>query len=182
VLLLTLSLFFALNRHRASANALRDAFNVIYPGKIECDIVDIFTQYGPFWPYNDYVGLYKIMAEYSWMWGAFYEFGETDVGFEMNQCLMELLCFDAFTECLERTFPSTGRRADMVVSVHPLCQDLPLKILAYLDSERKSRNLDMRTTPFCTVVTDLAGAHPTWFHAGYVFSCEFTNDSSVAMF
>jgi hypothetical protein len=49
--------------HRASANALKDAFDSLYPGKIQCDIVDIFTDYGPFWPFNDYVGLYKFMAE-----------------------------------------------------------------------------------------------------------------------
>ena len=29
--------------HRASANALRDAFDVLHPGKIQCDIVDIYT-------------------------------------------------------------------------------------------------------------------------------------------
>lgn len=40
--------------HRASANALRDAFDVLHPGKIQCDIVDIYTDYGPF-PYNSYV-------------------------------------------------------------------------------------------------------------------------------
>ena len=40
--------------HRASANSLRDAFDVLHPGKIECDIVDIYTDYGP-WPYNSYV-------------------------------------------------------------------------------------------------------------------------------
>jgi hypothetical protein len=40
--------------HRASANALRDAFEVLHPGKITCDIVDIYTDYGP-WPYNSYV-------------------------------------------------------------------------------------------------------------------------------
>lgn len=49
--------------HRASANALRDAFDSLYPRKIQCDIVDIFTDYGPMWPFNDYVGLYKFMAE-----------------------------------------------------------------------------------------------------------------------
>jgi 1,2-diacylglycerol 3-beta-galactosyltransferase len=52
----------------------------------------------------------------------------------------------------------------MVVSVHPLCQDLPLKILSSLDSDGKSRLPEARKTPFCTVVTDLAGAHPTWFN------------------
>lgn len=61
--------------HRASANALRDAFNVLhetepkrFPTPIHCDIVDIYTDYGPFFPYNQYVGLYKIMAEYDFLW------------------------------------------------------------------------------------------------------------------
>jgi len=61
--------------HRASANALRDAFNVLhetepnrFPIPIHCDIVDIYTDYGPFFPYNQYVGLYKIMAEYDFLW------------------------------------------------------------------------------------------------------------------
>ena len=45
--------------HRASANALRDAFNVLhetepdrFPLKIHCDIVDIYTEYGPFFKTN----------------------------------------------------------------------------------------------------------------------------------
>lgn len=57
--------------HRASANALRDAFDSLYPGKIQCDIVDIFTDYGPMWPFNDYVGLYKFMAEVTFLFFSF---------------------------------------------------------------------------------------------------------------
>lgn len=55
--------------HRASANALRDAFRVLhesdpaaFPVPISCDIVDIYTDYGGMFPYNQYVALYKIMA------------------------------------------------------------------------------------------------------------------------
>jgi hypothetical protein len=70
--------------HRASANALRDALDTLYPRKFECDIVDIYTDYGPFWPYNDYVGMYKLMAKYSWMWDVFYKFGETGNVLKMN--------------------------------------------------------------------------------------------------
>lgn len=58
---------------------------------------------------------------------------------------------------------SSGKRADMVVSVHPLTQDIPIKILNNIDSNGKSRKTG-RTTPFATVVTDLGGAHPTWFN------------------
>mmetsp|Transcript_5371 Transcript_5371/g.5918 ORF Transcript_5371/g.5918 Transcript_5371/m.5918 type:complete len:471 (-) Transcript_5371:114-1526(-) len=150
--------------HRASANALRDAFDVLYPGRIECDIVDIFTDYGPFWPFNDYPRMYKIMAEYSFLWEAFYRLGETPVGLTLNEFFMDFFCFDPFKKCIERPFGTSKKRADMVVSVHPLCQDIPLKILSELDSEGASRAPEARTTPFITVVTDLGGAHPTWFN------------------
>lgn len=59
-----------------------------------------------------------------------------------------------------------------LVSVHPLCQDIPLKILSELDdgSDNRSRhrnsNYGTRLTPCVTVVTDLGGAHKTWFNPG----------------
>ena len=152
--------------HRASANALRDAFDKLYPGKIHCDIVDIYTEYGPIWPYNDYVALYKLMAKYPITWDVFYHAGATDFGMCVNYHMLDTFCYDSFKECLAR--PSvTGQRADMVVSVHPLTQDIPLKILNDLDSNGASTE-SARTTPFCTVVTDLGSAHPTWFNKGYV--------------
>lgn len=187
--------------HRASANALRDAFNVLheteparFPVPIQCDIVDIYTDYGPFFPYNQYVALYKIMAEYPFLWKWFYEFGSTPFGLWLNDAMLELTCFGPFQECLTRDplnidkVPDrsdksnvmygqgppelvtaygkhNGPRADMVVSVHPLCQELPLKILNSLDTNGASRS-EGRTTPFVTVVTDLGGAHPTWFNPG----------------
>ena len=80
--------------HRASANALRDAFDSLYPGKIECDIVDIYTDYGPFWPFNWYVPAYKIMAEYSFLWKSFYEFGSTDLGLWLNEWILDVSIHD----------------------------------------------------------------------------------------
>lgn len=146
--------------HRASANALRDAFNVLhetepdrFPLKIHCDIVDIYTDYGPFFPYNQYVALYKIMAEYSFLWKWFYEFGATPFGLWLNEFMLELTCFEPFKECLTRNpfdIEKNDKRADMVVSVHPLCQDLPLKILNSLDTNGGSRK-EGRVTPFVTV-------------------------------
>ena len=116
--------------HRASANALRDALNVLHetdPGRfplpITCDIVDIYTDYGPF-PYNMYVPAYKIMAEYSFLWKWFYETGATPLGLWLYDLALELICFGPFRECMARNPEdvgrSGGRRADMVVSVHPL--------------------------------------------------------------
>jgi 1,2-diacylglycerol 3-beta-galactosyltransferase len=147
--------------HRASANAIRDALDVLYPGKFECDIVDIYTDYGPFWPFNGYVQAYKIMAKYSWMWDLFFKFGETELGLWLNDRLLTTFCYESFRECITRPSGSTQHRADMVISVHPLCQDLPLRILQDLDGGKQQR-----TTPFITVVTDLGGASKTWFHTG----------------
>ena len=161
--------------HRASANALRDALDALHPNQIHCDIVDIYTEYGPFWPLNAYPAIYKFMAEYSFLWKAFYEFGATEFGLLMNDVLLELFCFDAFKECLSRSSVTSSKRADMVVSVHPLTQELPLKILNYLDSNGASK-VNGRTTPFVTVVTDLGGAHPTWFNPG-VDKCFVPSDA-----
>jgi hypothetical protein len=152
--------------HRASANALRDAFDALYPGQFECDIVDIYTDYGPFWPFNGYVEGYKLMAKYDFLWDIFFQFGETDFGLWLNDFLLTTFCFEPFKECMNRPSGLSDKRADMVVSVHPLCQDLPLKILADLDSDGSSRESNVRTTPFVTVVTDLGGAHKTWFNSG----------------
>ena len=52
----------------------------------------------------------------------------------------------------------------MVVSVHHLCLSLPLKVLASLDTNGTLRSAGARTMPFVTVVTDLVGAHPSWFN------------------
>ena len=46
-------------------------------------------------------------------------------------------------------------KPDLVVSVHPLCQEVPLRVL-------KNMGGGMRQIPFVTVMTDLGGAHPTW--------------------
>ncbi|GKZ00173.1 hypothetical protein MPSEU_000970500 [Mayamaea pseudoterrestris] len=165
--------------HRASANALKDAFDVLFPGRIVCDICDIYTEYGPFWPYNDYPGMYKVMAKNTWSWDLFFKFGSTSFGEWVNKVCLELFCFGPFRECMARDACNTGKRADLVISVHPLCQDLPLRILASLDSNGATRSLSARKTPFCTVVTDLGGAHPTWFHAG-VDKCFVPSDALYA--
>jgi hypothetical protein len=76
--------------HRASANALRDAFDELYPGQIEVDIVDIFTDYGPFFPINAFVPIYKIMAAYPILWEITFKSGATPFGLWFNECVLEV--------------------------------------------------------------------------------------------
>ena len=87
-----------------------------------------------------------------------------------NQLLTETFCYSEFKKCLLRpglnldpslkdgtekySVPEDGGRpADMYVSVHPLTQSLPLKIL----QETKVNS------PFITVCTDLGSASQSWF-------------------
>jgi 1,2-diacylglycerol 3-beta-galactosyltransferase len=42
------------------------------------------------------------------------------------------------------------------------CQDIPLRVLKSLGESQGRRRV--RNIPFATVVTDLGGAHPLWFH------------------
>jgi hypothetical protein len=176
--------------HRASANALRDALRTLpYGGdNIQCDIVDLYADYGNVWPYTSYPQLYKLLASYPWSWALFYWFGTTDLGLAMNDFLLRLACRDTFRQCLARIQPTTGRRADLIVSVHPLTNSLPLEIVRQLDQEddekhrgRGGGTTDHHHTPFCTVVTDLGSAHPTWFCDGYVsslcFACSLPSNS-----
>jgi Monogalactosyldiacylglycerol (MGDG) synthase len=60
--------------HRASAQALQAAFDMEYPGCIEVDIVDIWTEHGP-WPFNQFVSSYAYMARNPPVWRLFWEYG-----------------------------------------------------------------------------------------------------------
>ncbi|KAJ1452336.1 MGDG synthase-domain-containing protein [Pelagophyceae sp. CCMP2097] len=138
--------------HRASAQALVNALDVLFPGRVECDIVDIWTDHAS-WPYNNFVKYYAFVAKRPLLWRLLWFYA----GFPVTRRIQELTaswqCFNRFKRCIAASKP------DLVVSVHPLCQHIPLKVLKRLGKERGAAR-----TPFATVVTDLGGAHPTWFH------------------
>ncbi|GMH58044.1 hypothetical protein TrST_g7739 [Triparma strigata] len=157
--------------HRASAISIRDQISALDPS-VSCDIVDVYTTYCKVFPFNSYPDLYKLMVTLfdGVLWKLFYEGGDTDPGLWFNQLLTETFCYSEFKKCLLRpglnldpslkdgtekySVPEDGGRpADMYVSVHPLTQSLPLKIL----QETKVNS------PFITVCTDLGSASQSWF-------------------
>lgn len=71
------------------------------------------------------------------------------MGPAFSQEFMNIRCHKRFQEMFEDYDP------DLIVSVHPLCQEVPLRVLDKMGGGR-------RKIPFVTVVTDLGGAHPTW--------------------
>ena len=57
-----------------------------------------------------------------------------------------------FENCIREHAP------DVVVSMHPLCQAVPVKVLRDMQAQGAEK------IPFVTVVTDLATPHPLWIH------------------
>mmetsp|Transcript_30009 Transcript_30009/g.70081 ORF Transcript_30009/g.70081 Transcript_30009/m.70081 type:complete len:450 (+) Transcript_30009:36-1385(+) len=151
--------------HRASALALQGAIESMYPGQIECDLVDLFVA-SEVWPFCEAPAAYRWMAERPAYWKAFFEAGATPFGAWLNEVVTDCLCGAAYRKLL-----AASPRPDCVVSVHPLMQGPALRALADIDG-------GIRKTPFATVVTDLGSAHPKWFHTG-VDKCYVPSDVLV---
>ncbi|CAM9935920.1 unnamed protein product [Scytosiphon promiscuus] len=136
--------------HRASAQALKAAFDELYPGAVDVDIVDLWTTHAK-WPFNKFVSAYQFMAKRPPIWRAFWEYGRFPLTRQITNEMANFKCHKRFRSMLEEYKP------DLVVSVHPLCQEVPIRVM-------KKMGGGVRKIPFVTVVTDLGGAHPTWFH------------------
>ena len=135
--------------HRASAHALEAA--MLKEMDMEVKVVDVWTEYGRF-PWNKMAAGYPFCCKYPAIWKAMYY---TTIGLEVpTDILWRLQCGSGFKRCIG------GFDPDMVVSLHPLCQNLPLKVM---DTIAKEKGLPGRTAPFATVCTDLGSAHPSWF-------------------
>lgn len=139
--------------HRASAQALNQAMGHIFPGKLDVEILDIWSKYGS-WPFNKCVSTYKMLERNPRLWHGLYSL----TGYSLPRKMAELWAFKANYNKFRTVI--VERNPDIVISVHPLCQDIPLKVI----SEIKEKHLSNHShIPFVTVVTDLGSAHPTWF-------------------
>jgi 1,2-diacylglycerol 3-beta-galactosyltransferase len=141
--------------HRASAQAIDQAIAEQYPGKIEVDIMDIWTDYAKP-PFNKFVPYYRFMAKHPFFWRLFYWYGLFPPTKLFTECWSWQSSYKAFQGAI------TSANPDLVVSVHPLCHYMPLSIVKDMNKERCKDKKQLRI-PFVTVVTDLGGAHSTWF-------------------
>eukprot|EP01034_Spumella_vulgaris_P034200 gene34200-42169_t len=62
--------------------------------------------------------------------------------------------YKAFKRAIE------GENPDLVMSVHPVCQAIPITVVQEMN---KDRDKAKPRIPFITVVTDLGGCHNSWF-------------------
>lgn len=138
--------------HRASAQALEAAFCERYGDRFQIDIIDLWTDHTP-WPINQIPKLYSpIINRGVWFWKFLWRVSERAWLTTAFLRLVGLFVQGTMQQAFAKYNP------DLVISVHPLMQEIPLRVLRRMG----------KSTPFFTVVTDLATINPLWFHKAVV--------------
>ncbi len=133
--------------HRASAEALREAFAMRYGNAYAVEIIDLWRHYAP-WPLNQVPKTYRFLTDdIPWFFAGAYRLGERR---SFTHTLLRAVAAWVDGQVLRALHTY---RPHLIISVHPLLQEVPLRILA-----RHRLHL-----PWFTVVTDLGSIHPTWF-------------------
>ncbi len=146
--------------HRASAEALRAGFAEIYGPKVQVDVIDLLMEHLP-WPLNWLPHTYTfLIQDTAWLWKLLWQTSRHPITIRRLSMIVARWGEAEVVKVFEEYQP------DLIISVHPLVQEFSLRAL------RRMR----QRIPFVTVVTDLATAHPLWFHpaidACYVASKE----------
>ena len=134
--------------HLASAQAIQATFAARYGTQVEATVVDLLMDYLP-WPMREAPKSYGWIANRTpWLWSTLYRAGHTSW---IADPIIEATVRLSATSIMEMF---VHYQPDLIVSVHPLVQELALHAL-----ERLRANV-----PYAIVVTDLATVHPLWFH------------------
>lgn len=134
--------------HLASAQAIQATFAAKYGSAVEATIVDLLMDYLP-WPMREAPKSYGWIANRTpWLWSTLYRAGHTSW---IADPIIEATVRLSATSIMEMF---VHYRPDLIVSVHPLVQELALHALERLQAK----------IPYAIVVTDLATVHPLWFH------------------
>ena len=139
--------------HRASAQALDRSLSEQFPGKINVTIMDIWTDHAQP-PFNNFVPVYRYLAKNPLLWRGFYLWGLFPPSKMFTEIWSWQNSYKSFKKAIACSHP------DLVVSVHPLCQLMPIWAVEEINKVRDKSKFPVN---FVTVVTDLGGAHKTWF-------------------
>lgn len=137
--------------HRASAEALANQFQRLFPGTTY-DLMDVWTDIDSSWPYNTIKDTYKSFSATPWKWRALYHVSNNALYAKFADYHSYYMNEDLIREKMEEYDP------DVVVSVHPTMNYVPLFAIRKI-SEKIGRDI-----PFFTVVTDFGSGHCTWFN------------------
>ncbi|CAH8328379.1 unnamed protein product [Eruca vesicaria subsp. sativa] len=135
--------------HRASAEAIRAAFNQEYGDEYQVFITDLWTDHTP-WPFNQLPRSYNFLVKHGALWKMTYYGTAPRVIHQSNFAATSTFIAREIAQGLMKYQP------DIIISVHPLMQHVPLRVL-------RSKGL-LDKIVFTTVITDLSTCHPTWFH------------------
>jgi 1,2-diacylglycerol 3-beta-galactosyltransferase len=134
--------------HRASAESLRDAFQEHYDTRFQIEIVDMWTKHTPS-PVSRLPKAYRYLVnEMPWLYKWMFQTTQKP------KVTRDVL--DAFYHYVRKPISRALRfyAPDLIISVHPLMQHVPLRILSRMQAD----------VPFVTVVTDWITIHPGWLH------------------
>mmetsp|Transcript_33368 Transcript_33368/g.99359 ORF Transcript_33368/g.99359 Transcript_33368/m.99359 type:complete len:576 (-) Transcript_33368:456-2183(-) len=140
--------------HRASAEALKQAFTEKHGKDYEILIEDMWMDHTPP-PFCDMPKSYSFLVQHSFLWWASYVVMQPKWVHVPYLRAAHAFIGKAIGEAFDRFNP------DLVVSVHPMMQHVPLQVL-----RSRIQSKLMQPINFATVVTDFTTCHNTWFHAG----------------
>ncbi|XP_042002906.1 monogalactosyldiacylglycerol synthase 2, chloroplastic-like [Salvia splendens] len=135
--------------HRASAESIRDAFQLEFSDEYRIYVKDVWKEYTG-WPLNDMEGQYKFMVKHVQLWK--FAFHGTSPRWIHSVYIAAIAAFYA----KEVEAGLMEYKPDIIISVHPLMQHIPLWVLKWQGLQKK--------VIFVTVITDLSTCHRTWFH------------------
>eukprot|EP00245_Coleochaete_scutata_P001063 TRINITY_DN11288_c0_g2_i1.p1 TRINITY_DN11288_c0_g2~~TRINITY_DN11288_c0_g2_i1.p1 ORF type:complete len:570 (-),score=72.27 TRINITY_DN11288_c0_g2_i1:352-2061(-) len=135
--------------HRASAEAIKSVFESRYGGDYKVTVIDLWKEHTP-WPFSEVPRSYSFLVKHEALWRL--TFHATAPRFVHQPQMAATSAFVA----REVAKGLVKYQPDVIVSVHPLMQHIPLRVL-------RSKGM-LGRIPFCTVITDLDTCHPTWFH------------------
>lgn len=135
--------------HRASAEAIKYAFNQEFGDEYQVFVTDLWTDHTP-WPFNQLPRSYNFLVKHGPLWRMTYYASAPRLVHQSNFAATSAFIAREVAKGLMKYQP------DIIISVHPLMQHVPLRIL-------RAKGL-LEKIVFTTVVTDLSTCHPTWFH------------------
>ncbi|KAH9304632.1 hypothetical protein KI387_009036, partial [Taxus chinensis] len=135
--------------HRASAEAIKAAFMIEYGDEYKVHVTDLFKEHTP-WPFNQMPRSYNFLVKHETLWKVAFH-GTVPRCVHCPQLAAAAAFIASKVEKGLRKY-----QPDIIVSVHPLMQHIPIRII-------ESRDLPKKIL-FTTVITDLNTCHPTWFH------------------
>jgi 1,2-diacylglycerol 3-beta-galactosyltransferase len=150
--------------HRASAQALKAAFDELYPDRFQIDIIDLISDY-LIWPLNQLPKMYPFFSnDAPWAWKLLYNSNSTASWGNALAVVGSKVSIGRVRGAFEKYKP------DLIISVHPLLQTVSLWAMQEMPQR----------IPFVTVVTDLSTGHPLWFNPG-VDACYVASEYTVGL-